>query len=203
MKNKTITLIAALAALTFGLTACKDSHEGHDHDGHDHGDHEEHADHKEDHKDHSGHAHEEHKEGEHEHAERAGPNGGRLIHSVEPHVEFVVREDRRVQINFLDDDLKPVPAGDQVLSLTGGDRSAPFRLAFVKEGNGLLSDKPIPAGDDHPGVLQIKADADAKATIEKFHINLSDCPTCKYKEYACICDHGDHEGHDHKDEAKK
>jgi hypothetical protein len=196
MKNKTITLIATVAALMFGLTACKDSHEGHDHDGH-----EEHADHKEDHKDHKGHDHEKHKEGEHgEHAKKAGPNGGRLIHSIEPHAELVVLDDRRVKVNFLDDDLKPVPAGDQVVSLMGGDRSAPFRLAFAKEGNSLLSDKAIPAGDDHPAVLQIKANADAKATIEKFHLNLSACPTCKYKEYACICEHGDH---DHKETEKK
>lgn len=192
MKNKTITLIAALAALTFGLTACKDSHEGHDHDGHDHGDHAEHADHK----DPGEHAHGEHEKGE-EHKKTPGPNGGRLIHSVEPHVEFVIREDRRVQINFLDDDLKPVAAGDQVVSLMGGDRADPFRLAFAKEGTSLLSDKSIPAGDDHPGVLQIKANADAKATIEKFHLNLSDCPTCEYKEYACICAHADHSDHEH------
>lgn len=196
MKNKTITLIATVAALMFGLTACKDSHEGHDHDGH-----EEHADHKEDHKDHKGHDHEKHKEGEHgEHAKKAGPNGGRLIHSIEPHAELVVLDDRRVKFNFLDDDLKPVPAGDQVVSLMGGDRAAPFRLAFVKEGTSLLSDKAIPAGDDHPAVLQIKANADAKATIEKFHLNLNACPTCKYKEYACICEHGDH---DHKETEKK
>lgn len=89
------------------------------------------------------------------------------------------------------------------MSLVGGDRSDPFRLAFAKEGTGLLSDKPIPAGDDHPGVLQIKANADAKAIIEKFHINLSGCPTCKYKEYACICDHGEHEDHEHKEGEKK
>lgn len=110
MKNTTTTLIAALAALAFGFTACKDSHDhdGHDHSGHDHGDHAEHGDHKE----HSDHAHGEHKEGE-EHAKKTpGPNGGRLIHSVEPHVEFVVREDRRVQINFLNDDLQAVPVGD-------------------------------------------------------------------------------------------
>lgn len=183
MKKHIHLLTSAL--LMLGLTACKDSH---DHAGHDHGEHADHAHGKGEHNE-DGHEH----EGEAHAKKTPGPNGGRLIESVEPHVEFLIREDRRVQITFLGDDLKPVPAGDQLVSLIGGDRSAPFHLAFAKEGNSLLSEQPIPEGNNHPGVLQIKANAEAKSVIEKFHLNFADCPTCEYQEYACICDHGEHE----------
>ena len=95
-----------------------------------------------------------------------------------------------------------MPVGSQIVSLIGGDRSDPFRLAFAKDGSSLISDKPLPAGNDLPAVLQIKDDADSKATIEKFHLNLSDCPNCKYKEYACICEHSGEEDHKHDDAQK-
>ena len=57
----------------------------------------------------------------------------------------------------------------------------------------------LPEGNNLPIVLSIKADAKSKTVREKFNLNLSDCPTCKYKEYACVCEHGEdsHEGHDH------
>ena len=45
----------------------------------------------------------------------------------------------------------------------------------------------------------------AETVREKFNVNLKDCPTCDYRQYACICGHGegDHDDHDdHKDEKK-
>lgn len=188
MKIKAILL--TIASLIMYLTACKpkDDHSGHDHSGHDHG---EHAALEDDHNNQTEHVHDQHNEGDHEeHAEKTpGPNGGRLIQIVEPHFEFLIREDRHAQINFLDDEMKPVAVGDQELKLTGGNRANPFHLSFVKEGSSLVSEKPIPAGDDHPGVLQIKNNADAMTIIEQFQMDLSDCPTCNYKEYSCICEH--------------
>jgi hypothetical protein len=40
-------------------------------------------------------------------------------------------------------------------------------------------------------VVQIRAKEGAKAVNEKFNLNLEQCPTCKNKEYACTCAHGD------------
>ena len=40
-----------------------------------------------------------------------------------------------------------------------------------------------------PVIVQIKAKPDAKSVVERFVLNLSDCPGCKYLEYACTCDH--------------
>lgn len=122
---------------------------------------------------------------------KAGPNGGKLITEVEPHVEFFVNKDKKVEIRFIGDDMKVVAPGEQVISVTLGDRSAPTKLAFSKDGDKLVSDKAIPEGSDLPTVVQIKAKAGAKSVTEKFNLNLAQCPTCKNQEYACVCAHGE------------
>ena len=144
------------------------------------------------------HKHEEH-DHDHDHAE-AGPNGGKVLHGVEPHLEFFVTKDRKVQITALGEDGKAIPIGEQTVRITGGSRSNPTRMTLAKSGDVLVSGIAFPEGNDFPVVVQIKPSADAKTVIEKFNLNLADCPTCDYKEYACTCDHGDdHEGHDHGD----
>lgn len=131
------------------------------------------------------------------------PNGGRVIDAVTPHAEFVVTKDKKVEVRFLDEAGKVIAPAAQVVTVTMGDRSAPTKLAFTKDGDKLVSDKVIPDGKDLPVVLQIKATADSKAVSEKFNLNLAKCPTCSNAEYACTCDHGGadkgHEGHDHKE----
>jgi hypothetical protein len=126
-----------------------------------------------------------------EHEQKAGPTGGRLIQKMEPHAEFFVNKERKVEIRFVDDANKIVAPAAQAITVTLGDRSAPTKLAFTKDGNKLVSDKAIPAGNDLPTVVQIKPAPDAKTVTEKFNLNLSDCPTCKHQEYACTCAHGE------------
>jgi hypothetical protein len=125
---------------------------------------------------------------DHEHKE-AGPNGGRLITSIEPHAEFFITKERKVQITFVDDDGKAVAPGEQVVSVTTGERAAPTRLTFTKSGNVLISDAALPAGNGFPTVVQIKASAGGTTVTEKFNLNLSTCPECKLAEYACVCGH--------------
>jgi hypothetical protein len=119
----------------------------------------------------------------------AGPNKGRVLQSVEPHAEFLVTEDRKIKITFLDEELKPVPAADQKVTVTTGERSAPTKLTFKKEGDVLVSEGALPEGNNLPTVVQIIPTADVKAITEKFNLNLSQCPECKHGEYACICEH--------------
>ncbi len=124
---------------------------------------------------------------------QAGPTGGRLITEVEPHVEFFVNKDKKVEIRFINDANKVVPPATQIITVTLGDRSSPTKLTFTQDGDKLISDKPIPTGNDLPTVVQIRAKEGAKPINEKFNLNLEQCPTCKNKEYACICAHGDEE----------
>ncbi len=124
---------------------------------------------------------------------KAGPNGGKVLQEVEPHLEFFVTKDRKVQITALDKDGKATPVGEQSVKITGGDRSKPTRMTLSKEGDVLVSDVAFPEGNDFPVVVQIRATPEAKPVIAKFNLNMNDCPTCKYAEYACTCDHGDGE----------
>ncbi|MEM9157626.1 MAG: hypothetical protein AAGB46_01150 [Verrucomicrobiota bacterium] len=170
LQKITITA-AAIAALLLFNSACSksDDHAHHDHDnGHDHS-----------HGDHS-----------HDHAKKeAGPNGGRIITSVEPHAEFFVREDGKLQIAFLNEDNKVIaPSGQTVTAITG-ERMSPTNLKFAAQGNLLVSDKPIPEGNNHPTILNFIASAGKEPVMERLNLNLSECPSCDYKEYACVCNH--------------
>jgi len=142
--------------------------------------------------------HDDHDHDDHDHEKAVvGPNGGKVITSVEPHLEFFVTKDRKVKITALDDDLKPVKIGRQSVKMVAGERSKPTKISFEEKDGVLVSTGTLPKGNDFPVVLQIKTRKIAKSVNEKFNLNLIDCPTCDYKEYACTCDHGDHEGHDH------
>ena len=118
-----------------------------------------------------------------------GPNGGRILTSIEPHAEFLVTADRKVQITFVDDAFKPIAPAAQVVTVTTGERSAPVKMSFTKTGDTLVSEQTVPEGNNFPVVVQIKTTPDAKASVEKFTLNLSNCPDCKYAEYACTCSH--------------
>jgi hypothetical protein len=118
------------------------------------------------------------------------PNGGRIIEAVAPHAEFLVTKDKKIEIRFLDDTGKVVAPAAQAVSVTMGDRSAPTKLSFAKDGDKLVSDKVVPEGKDLPVVVQIKTTPEAKSVTEKFNLNLADCPTCEHAEYACSCEHG-------------
>ena len=133
----------------------------------------------------------EHDHAEHaEHAEKkAGPSGGRVITSVEPHFEFFVTPERKLKITFLDDAGKAIAVKDQVITAIGGERSKPTRFAFAKDGDALVSDNPLPDGKLVPIILQVKVTPDAKSVTERFTVNLNDCPGCEHQEYACTCDH--------------
>lgn len=192
MKMTKLPLIAVATATLYCFASCSEntsSHDDHDHP-HDHDDGSEHvhgdADGDDDHDhddsdDDHGHVHE---------TNVAGPNGGRVITSIEPHAEFFVTADRKVQIAFVDDAIKPIPVAEQSVTVIAGDRTNPTRLTFEKSNDVLLSDKALPAGNDFPVIVQIKATPSAETTLERFNLNLSECPTCKYNEYACTCEHG-------------
>ena len=188
MKVTQLKLLAIAFAAIYGLASCGgDKHDDHDHNEHaEHSDGDDHEGH--DHDDHEDHEHDDHDGHDHEKI-IAGPNGGRVLTAVEPHAEFFVTDERKVQIAFVDDDLKPVAAADQTVSVIAGDRSNPTNLSFAKSGDVLISDKVLPSGNDFPVVVQIKTDAGAETVRERFNLNLADCPTCDYKEYACTCAH--------------
>ena len=191
MKITRPLIIALSAATAYALSACGGDGHGHSHDAHVHKGH-----------DHKGHDHdkdEEHTKGgdkdhdhDHDHDHdpiEAGPNGGRILTGVEPHAEFFVTDDRKVQITFVDDDEKTVPVTGQSVNVVTGDRSNQTKIAFAKSGDVLLSEQALPDGMAFPVIVQIKTTPESKSVIEKFNLDLNRCPTCKFKEYACDCEH--------------
>lgn len=119
----------------------------------------------------------------------AGPNGGRLLTQVKPHAEFFVTAERKVQITFVGEDGKAVAPGEQVVVVTAGERAAPSTLTFARVGDVLVSEKPLPAGNNFPAVVQIKTTPDAKPVYARFTLNLNRCDECEKPEYACTCAH--------------
>jgi hypothetical protein len=164
MKITNVTL-TAMALLTPFLFAEKKGHEGHDHDDHDHATHD-------------------------DVATIAGPNGGKVFTSTEPHFEFFVTKKRMIRLTFLDKDNKATaPAEGSSASAISGDRSSPTKMTFTKDGDSLISDKPLPEGKKVPMILQLKSAADADNVTEKLNIDLNSCSTCEQLEYACTCEH--------------
>lgn len=120
---------------------------------------------------------------------KAGPHKGRMIESVSPAAEFVVLDDRKVQIHFYDANMQAVAPSTQQVVVVTGDRATPVELSFVAQGSTLISEQALPAGENFPTTVAIKADANAKHVLEKFTLNLSDCSKCDNKEYSCECHH--------------
>ncbi len=182
MNIRSILLLPALLAIALPAVADEKKH---DHK-HKHGEKHKHDDH------------------DHEHEEKiVGPNGGRVVTATEPHFEFLVLDDRKLKITFLSEEGEAIAPGKATVTAVGGERAKPTTFAFAEAGGALVSDAALPEGDMVPLVLQVKLTPDAKTVTEKFTVNLNDCPTCEYKEYACICDHDHDHDHDHKKEKKK
>ena len=118
-----------------------------------------------------------------------GPKGGRLLEKTEPKSEFYLEKDRTVTITFYDATLKPVPAGDQVVTVIADVKEGKQTVKFEKKGDVLVSKGKLPEGDGYNLVVQFKQTADAKPQNFRFKLNLHTCGECKRPEYACICDH--------------
>lgn len=129
-----------------------------------------------------GHAH-----GHHHETKAAGPNGGRLITSIDPHAEFFVTGERKVQITFVGDDGAVIPPSGQIIEVTTGQRSAPVTLTFEKTATAWLSEQPLPEGERLPAVVQIRMNPESETITERFTLDLSHCSGCGLAEYACTC----------------
>lgn len=119
----------------------------------------------------------------------AGPNGGRIVTTLEPRAEFFVLPDRKVQITFLNQAGKTIPPAEQVVTVTAGERMSPTTLTFSKSDHKLISNVALPPGEAVPAVVQIKSTPSAKAVTDRFNVDLATCGECKNSEYACICAH--------------
>lgn len=161
LKTKMITTLGLIAALVASYSfADEKDHKDHDHD----------------------------KKGHHHHGEDLkAPNGGRILHEVEPHAEFFITKDRKVQITFIEKG-----EGANTVLAIGGKRSKPTKFTFEKTKSGaFLSKEKLPEGKLVPIILTFKGENKYQKRV-RFNVDMSQCPTCDFLEYACTCDH-DHD----------
>jgi hypothetical protein len=119
----------------------------------------------------------------------AGPNGGRLLVEVEPHLEFLVNTvTKKVEICFIGDaNIVQTPGGQEVVVTIGTGANA-SGLTFTRDGDKLVSDKAVPEGNDLPVIVQVRAKpAEPLITADKFILSLTLCPAGKHPQYACTC----------------
>ena len=117
-----------------------------------------------------------------------GPKGGRLLEKTEPKAEFFLEKDHTATITFYDAALKPVPAGEQAVTVIADAKDGKQKIEFEKKGDVLVSKGKLPEGDGYNLVVQLKEKADAKPQNFRFKLETHTCETCKRAEYACICD---------------
>ena len=124
------------------------------------------------------------------HAEKItpGPKGGRLLENEGPRAEFFVEKDKTVTITFYGKDLKPMPPGEQVVTMIAEAKGGKTKIEFEKKGDVLVSKAPLPEGNDYIVVVQVRAKADAKPENFRVKYNMTVCGKCKRPEYACVCD---------------
>ena len=137
----------------------------------------------------SGEADQHDSDGHTDEAKTPGPNGGRLIASVSPAIEFLVTDERRVKLTFVDSAAEPMDAPEASFSLTGGDRQSPVELSFSRDGEVYMSNEALPDGDIVPVILSISLAGATEPTLERFNVDFSICSECQLVEYACICGH--------------
>lgn len=123
------------------------------------------------------------------HDHKATPKGGRLLDKTEPHAEFVVEKDRSVTINFYDEEMKPVPATTQTVTVIAAAKAGKAKLEFEKKDGTLVSTSKMPEGDGYNVVVQFRQTANAKPVNLRFKLDMHLCGECQRAEYACICDH--------------
>jgi hypothetical protein len=117
----------------------------------------------------------------------AGPKGGRLLEKTEPKAEFYVEKDRAVTITFYDASLKPVPAGEQSVTVIADAKDGKVKVEFERKNDVLVSKTKLPEGDNYNLVLQFKQSADAKPQNFRFKLEMHVCGGCQRAEYACTC----------------
>lgn len=197
MKQKyiTSTLLALAVAFTSSCGDKKTSKLNHDpkedhskhakHSDDDKHDHSEHADEKGEHDDHEHEHDHEHDENCNHETIKAGPNGGRMIEDA--NAEFFITSDRKIQITFYDAQGKAIPAAGKSAIVVTGERPNQTEMTLIEANNLLVSEQAIAAGNNFPTIVEITS---GEKTFEaRFTLNLSDCPGCANKEYACECQH--------------
>ncbi len=118
----------------------------------------------------------------------AGPKGGRLLETEPNKAEFFVTAERKVEVTFYDDALKPVSPGEQGVKIIAEPAGGKAPIELEKTPTGFVSKTTLPAGDPYRVIVQTRANAKAKPKNFRIDLNLATCGECQKAEYACTCE---------------
>ena len=118
-----------------------------------------------------------------------GPKGGRLLDAPPHRAEFSVGTDRRVEITFYDDALKPIAHGGHQVKVFAELPDGRQTIELQENAHGFASTQPLPAGEPYRIVVQFRSGPQSRAVNHRIDLNLAHCGGCDRAEYACTCDH--------------
>lgn len=113
------------------------------------------------------------------------PRPGRALEAPGVRADFVVQQDRKATVTFVDEAGKPIPRGDRTVTVKVDGKD----VALEAQPNGFVTKEPLPAKEPAPIIVQIRAKADAKPANFRVTLNTSLCGECKRPEYGCVCGH--------------
>jgi hypothetical protein len=113
------------------------------------------------------------------------PRPGRALEAPGVRADFLIQQDRKATVTFVDEAGKPAARGDRtvIVKVDGKD------IALEPQTNGFITKEPLQAKEPAQIVVQIRAKADAKPANFRVTLNTSLCGECKRPEYGCTCDH--------------
>jgi hypothetical protein len=115
-----------------------------------------------------------------------GPNGGRILELSKNetlHGEVTVKNGK-FHLALLDKAMKPLPAGEQVVTVTSGDRAKPEKLEVAKAGEHYVF--PLVKSGQWV-IVQIRENTKGKPVTARFEYDPAECGGCKNPEWLCKC----------------
>ncbi|GDY18628.1 hypothetical protein LBMAG55_19510 [Verrucomicrobiota bacterium] len=113
------------------------------------------------------------------------PRPGRALEAPGVRADFVILQDRKATVTFVDEAGNPAARGDRTVAVKVDGKD----VALEAQPNGFVTKEPLPAKEPAPIVVQIRAKADAKPANFRITLNTAICAECKRPEYGCICGH--------------
>lgn len=115
----------------------------------------------------------------------AAPRPGRPLEAPGVRADFLIQQDRKATVTFVDEAGKPTARGDRTVTLKVDGKD----VALEAQPNGFVTKEPLQAKEPAQIVVQVRAKADAKPANFRVTLNTSLCGECKRPEYGCTCDH--------------
>jgi len=117
-----------------------------------------------------------------------GPNKGKVMEGDAYHLEFLIMPDRRAAFYFYDEEMEPLPAGTGKIALTTGTRAEMQKLEVSSEEERQVSEGTLPEGSENWAIIQVTHGETNQKKTFRVRLDESDCGSCDFLEYACICE---------------